>query len=374
MADMALDRKLDAWVAAGLLDASAARRIRSYEADADKPLLLWAVAGLGLLALGLGMALLVSANWDRIADWVKLGVHLLLLAGCLAGVWWAGRAPDRLWTGEAALFLTGATLLGGQALHAQIYQIPGPVWHMLMLWLLLMSPLVLLAGKAWLTGIGWSLMLLLGLSAMAADIPDTGAWLPAQGLALAAPALLFLLSVMPWVGTSGFRQALRAVAILFLLAGASLAHLAWATAVTAADAGQWAVRMVPAALACALALTAHRRRPGTMPAPLVRAILIGPLLAVGLAFAIPHPDLWASRLVGVLVYVLMWGWVARAASDAGWGGLFGIAIAAIAVRIFLIYVELFGSLAATGLGLIGGGLLLVVLALGWRRLMRMRTR
>lgn len=374
MVRMAIDRKIESWVAAGLIDAPAADRIRAYEAEAGKPVLPWAIAALGLFALGLGTILLVSANWDRIADGLKLGIHLAMLAAALLTVWWSSRSSGRLWPGESALFLSGVLLLAGQALHAQIYQLSGPIWHMLILWLLLMSPLVLLAGRSWLTGIGWSVMLLAGLATMAADVPDTGAWLLVQGFALAAPALLMLVSLAPSIASVAFRQALHAVGLIALLGGASLAHLAWATAVSGSDAGQWALRLCPAALATAMALYASHRWPGAIPGPLFRAILIGPLLAVALAFAVPHPDMWGSRLAGVVIFVLMWGWVAREASRASWGGLFGVAVAAIAVRIFLIYVELFGSLAATGLGLIGGGLLTVLLAIGWRRIMRMRAR
>ena len=67
----------------------------------------------------------------------------------------------------------------------------------------------------------------------------------------------------------------------------------------------------------------------------------------------------------------MWGLVAHAASESGWRALFGVAIAAIAIRIFIVYFELFGTLATTGAGLIAGGLLLIALALGWRRVFRL---
>lgn len=48
----------------------------------------------------------------------------------------------------------------------------------------------------------------------------------------------------------------------------------------------------------------------------------------------------------------MWGVAARAAGEDGWRLLFGTAVAAIAIRLFIIYFELFGSLASTGLGLV----------------------
>jgi hypothetical protein len=44
-------------------------------------------------------------------------------------------------------------------------------------------------------------------------------------------------------------------------------------------------------------------------------------------------------------------------------------VAAVAVRLFIVYFELFGSLATTGLGLIVAGALLIGLTLLWRRVM-----
>ena len=128
-----------------------------------------------------------------------------------------------------------------------------------------------------------------------------------------------------------------------------------------------ALRFVLPALAAALAILLGRRSLVFPPALLVPLVGL-PTLAAALALAIPHPDIWLSRLIGVILFAGMWGAIARAASAAGWSALFAVAIAAIAIRIFIVYIELFGSLAATGGGLIAGGALLVVLALAWRRI------
>ena len=91
---MALEQRLENWVEAGLIDRPAADRILAYEAKDRRPVVLWAIAGLGLLALLLGILLLISANWDRIADWLKLSTHMAALAGTGAAHWWA-RATRR---------------------------------------------------------------------------------------------------------------------------------------------------------------------------------------------------------------------------------------------------------------------------------------
>ena len=368
---MALDRKLDEWVRAGLIDSAAADRIRAHEAGSQRPTLIWAIAGLGLLALVLGIMLVISANWDRIPDWLKLGAHLLVLAGCGAGIWWA-REQGRRWLAEGLLFLLAGLVIAGIALHAQVFQLTGPGWHALLLWLLLAGPALLLGGATRLTAMGFAALALLGPAAMAVETYADGGWWPLwQGFAMAAPMLLLALSLIPRFAPAGFRMGLREAGILTVLAAASVVHFAWAYQLERSDALDNLVRFGPVAVATVLALLAARAG-RELPEPLVLPLTLGPLFAGMAALCIPHPDHVGSRLVGLAIFIGMWAWVARGAALAGWSALFAIAIAAIAVRIFIIYIELFGSLAATGGGLIAGGLLLIALTWGWHRIVSRR--
>lgn len=365
---MALDRKLDDWTAAGLIDAEAAERIRAWEAahpEAQRPVLRLAVAGLGLFAVGLGLILLVAANWDIIPDPLKLAVHLGLTA---AAAWLAWRWRNAGWRSEAALFVLGALVLAGIGLQAQVYQLTGHLWEALLSWAALMTPAFLLLGRGRVTALAWALLTGGALVSLAADT-GSGTWpaLLAQGLFVAWPPLLVLLSMLPRLASPDFRQALKEVGLVAILAGASLVHIAWAQTITAPEAAEMLVRLLPGLAASAAALLVARRGDG-LPRPLVLPLLLGPALAVLAACTMPHPDIWWSRLIGVFIYMGMWGSVAHASAMAGWNRLFGVAIAAVAVRIFIIYIELFGSLATTGGGLVIGGLLLLGLAWGWQRL------
>jgi hypothetical protein len=188
---------------------------------------------------------------------------------------------------------------------------------------------------------------------------------------MAVPALLIALSI-GLAGRPGFRLALREAGILTILMGASIAHFAWASNIRPEQALDNAVRLIPAALVSFGAILLGWRRPGELPRSLLLPLLAGPPLAVALALAIPHPDTMASRLAGIAVFMGLWAAIARAAAAEGWTSLFGVAIAAIALRIFIIYIELFGSLAATGGGLILGGILMVGLSWLWHRIVTAR--
>ena len=146
-----------------------------------------------------------------------------------------------------------------------------------------------------------------------------------------------------------------------------MVHFAWADQLVRADALDNLVRFGPVAAITVLTLLAARAG-RELPGPLIQPLTLGPLTAGIGALCIPHPDHVASRLVGLAIFIGMWAWVARGAILAGWNALFAIAVAAIAVRIFIVYIELFGSLAATGGGLIAGGLLLIALTWGWHRI------
>ncbi len=368
---MSLDNRLDAWVAEGLIDLSAADAIRAFEARREKPVARWAIAGLGLLAVVLGIILLISANWDLIPRGVKLGGHLALLAATAATHWWARKA-GHLRVAEGALFLFAGLVLAGIALQSQIYQLTGPVWHALLLWLLIAGPALLLGGTTRLTGFALAAMALIGPAAMAADTVDAGGpWRLAQGAAMAVPALLIALSIA-LTGRPGFRLALREAGIVTILMGAGIAHFAWASTIRPEQALDNAVRLIPAALASLGAILLALRRPHELPRSLLLPLLAGPPLAFALALAIPHPDTMASRLAGIAVFMGLWAAIARAAAAEGWTSLFGVAIAAIGLRIFIVYIELFGSLAATGGGLILGGALLVGLSWLWHRIVTAR--
>ena len=74
------------WQAAGLIDGEAAARIVAWEATHRRPVFLWAVSGMGILALSLGIMAIVGANWEDIPAWLKLALDLALNAACVVAV------------------------------------------------------------------------------------------------------------------------------------------------------------------------------------------------------------------------------------------------------------------------------------------------
>ncbi len=59
-------RKIEAWHEAGVIDAATRDRLIAHEAAHARPIALWAVFGIGALAVALGLVSVVAANWEAI--------------------------------------------------------------------------------------------------------------------------------------------------------------------------------------------------------------------------------------------------------------------------------------------------------------------
>ncbi|WP_375427019.1 DUF2157 domain-containing protein [uncultured Sphingomonas sp.] len=363
--------KLDEWQAAGLIDGAAASAIRSHEDGAHRPIALFAVAGLGLLALALGILSLVAANWDELPAGLKLSVHIALTAiAAVTAVLCARR--DWVWAGEGALFLLAALTLAGIALQSQVYQLTGALWQALAWWAILVSPVILLLGRTRLVAYGYGAMLAaLAVAYGTAEFERLG-----EALAMALPTALVLaaLALPDEERNAAFRAGLFEFGFAATLFAGTLAHIGWSSKVSGAEAWRMLTQLpIAAAVVAGVCLLAFRSRPHA-DASVIAAALIGSLLAGLFALGIPHGGGPTPRFVGVLSYLVFWGVLAMLATRAGWHRLFRVAIAALAVRLFAVYFELFYSLAFTGVGLIIGGALLIALAWVWTRIVRREAR
>ena len=84
---MKLNKKLSEWQSAGLIDDEIVARILRHENQHHKPLMIYAISGIGALSLSLGLISTVAANWHQIPSFIKLILDLLVgmsLCGYLA--------------------------------------------------------------------------------------------------------------------------------------------------------------------------------------------------------------------------------------------------------------------------------------------------
>lgn len=361
---MRLEKRLTEWVAAGLISREQAEGIRDHERQKDRPWLLYAIAGLGGLAVAVGLVSVVAANWDLISGRVKIATDLLVLA-FVGGIFARKQEAWPVWAKDAALLVLYGMTMASIALVGQVYQLGGTARIAMATWSLITFPLMCL-GKTPLLAVVWSI----GLQTTA------GTWLtwlseppPRQeGLALALAGLL----PWPWLllGHSTWLHRLRpSFTSVFAAIGWAEVLIAGSIGTSAfyADHGDEPWNALWAALGVGLVLAVGlSRKISQLPAGRWATGLL--VLAVVLAFLPARVGAGSWDVLAALCFIALWLVVAFTAHKVGLLGVLNLATAVVGVRIVIVYFEVFGSLLDTGLGLIsGGGLTLGLVWLWWRK-------
>lgn len=364
------DRKLRAWQDAGLIDAATAARIRDWEQVNARPMLLWAVIGIGALAIGLGLVSVVAANWDAISGQMRLAIHFAVMAGISGWLWWRdpGLLRDHLWMHEAVVFVLGALGLTFMGHLGQVYQTSSPLWQPVGLWLLLFAPLLLGRGLSWLTA-----AMLFGGCLFAAwnyALGWNGSWPEetetarmVREAALVSAPLLFG-GASAWMAGRSSRQAfwrrLRQMVLAYAVVGASIMAI---VAIERMPDERDAKAIFAAALVAStfgLASAAGLFRVRQEPSSLSQAgIMAGCAAMPAIAYALS-----GNETVAAMLFMALWAGIGAAALHAGWRGVFQAAVGIIAVRLIALSFELAGDLLTSGAGLIVSGLLILGIAWG----------
>jgi uncharacterized membrane protein len=366
-------RKIESWHAAGLIDAETRARLIAHEAEHARPLALWAVFGIGALAIGLGLVSVVAANWEDVPGQVRLAIHLALIAGMLGALFVRERAIAAAspWASEALVFIAcvlGLTFFGHLG---QVYQTSAPLWQPLAVWLALFGGLMLVAGR------GWPVALLLVGGALYtvweynhAASGWAGGFFGSRDRAARPYVWIAIVTMLPVLlaplaaflrarsTRPEFWRRVEQLALAYaVLAGSASAAMASAGVF---DDGEEVIgpasQMARAALVFAAGGLTALARP-TISGRMAGAIIAGAGLAIALALAVNDADLAAA-----LLFMALWLGIAAAALKAGWRGVFQLAVAAIALRLIVLSFELASDLLLSGFGLIVAGLLILAIA------------
>jgi len=363
-------RKIAAWHEAGLIDAATRDRLIAYEVDHSRLLALWAVFGIGALAIGLGLVSVVAANWEDIPGQLRLAVHLALIAGMLAALFWreARLAAASPWAVEALLFITAALGLTFFGHLGQVYQTSSPLWQPLAIWLALFAPLLLLMGRDWpaaLALVGGSIWCVwdyaTAMSGNGAMREQGFLWQIWLGVVIGLPVVLA--PAAGWLRARSTRpnfwRRLEQLALAYAVAGASLG-CALASMGGFRDGGYWesgTIALASGGVSLLTGLALVQARPG-ISGRMAGAIIAGAGLVLQVAQVTD-----AARVPAAALFMGLWVGIAAAALAAQWRGVFQLAVAVIALRLIVLSFELAGDLLTSGAGLIAAGLL--ILGVAW---------
>jgi uncharacterized membrane protein len=349
-----LARQLQRWSQEGLISHAQADAIREYERAHDRPWLHWAAFGVGGLAIFLGLAALVASNWADIPDAAKLTIHLALNALAAWGVVLAWRKSSPLWI-DIAVFLFSGSILTAIALTGQVFQLSAPLWQAVLFWLLLISPILKAAGQGKLSALTWATGFLFTVNAYILDLNTALAEHWATFVFGAAAALIA-------IGCAGLRTDSsrefywRTLIQTGLIIGVMCAsyettmrrshdsltppYLAWTSLAIVTMVAGWM-----------LARAGEGERPKAL-------ILTGSFLAV-VASHVIKTDSVAAQVMGAVTFIGLWTLICFICFTSGRIALAKIAVGIIAARLIIVYFEVFGSLALTGIGLIVTGVLVI---------------
>jgi uncharacterized membrane protein len=337
-----LERQVQRWLEADIIDATTAERIIAHERRASRPVLLLAIGGLGAFTIGVGLISVIAANWGDIPRLVKLLAMLGLFGANAYGLVWA-RGRQHCWITDALALGYFALALASIALVGQTYQLRGEPYQALLLWLLVGSPALWLAEGA------FAALVFLGALAVAG--------------AFSFDPLVDLLG-HDHHATILVRASLGSAAVFGPLLAASLPtlqrlrpafaaiyeRLGWGLFVLAASCGVHAWYL-------------------SMDINDVREAWVGARVVMVVVALVPHAPV---AMLGALGFLTVWALVAWCGYEAQAMQIVNLATAVIAARIFVAYIEVFGSMLATGAGLIVSGVLLLALAWLWVRKIRLQ--
>lgn len=365
---LAIEKKLSAWVEAGLISAEQAEAIAAFESrQGGRNWVLLGFGAVGVVAVATGLVSLVAANWDEIPVTVKL-VGYFVLQTALGAAFLGVRERNGL-AREALLALFGLSFLAGIGLVGQVYNLVSEGWPALLFWCGLALPATLLARSRllphlWFAGLALALLIWIWSDPGGKDLLLERS-LAAMGVAFVVTGLGLSRhprSPLP----EPFRRAALSWGFLALAASSVVASVWWAAEVTGSPGLALAFPWVGAALAGGVVFTSRPPAP-----PAARGAAQAAFLTLAASTTVPLvAPIEPHEVIGCILFLIIWTLAAVAAGLAGRRRLFDFATFAIAARLVVVYFEVFGSLSATGVGLIVSGLVILGAAYAWHRYRR----
>ena len=354
---MNLNKKLNQWLEAELIDTVTLTRIKDFEKANSKPLMLYATSGIGALSLCLGLISIIAANWQEISPNVKLGLDLLLgLSLCTYLAFNHKSLPK--WAKETFIALISGWTLASIGLIGQIYQLGGDGKSAITLWTVLILPLlfqgrstfsgILLLGSVWASYSLW--MFHLQEVHMITVIPTL--FLGIFALRLYQPIYQKrpeILSVFSFVALMSLLSASTFSPFIFYkrdILGKDLKYIYEAL-----------VLCLPSVYVL-WRLIKHKAKS-------IQVALFASIFCAFIPLLIPHQgDL---DHLAILFFLGYWSIIAKAALDLDQVLVFRLATFLLALRLVIVYFELVGTLLDTGFLFLSGGFLILFSARFWYR-------
>lgn len=368
---MNLIKKLNSWQQENLISAYQQQAILDYEKRCGRPKFFISVILLSIFCIGLGLIALISANWQEIPAWSKLGIDILLLAATAGAIYSFAQNGKRHWL-EGGLLFYSLLILGSIGLIAQVYQLQSDDLRAYFLWTVLTIPLLLMTKKIVLPLVWLPVFFISGISLL-----ENYDWYHnilkyfEQNYPFACGILFFIILSYLWLFSGRsikLRTITSALTVWLWFGGISLlfafdfmcAH--WHSSL-AQNANIFYISVAILVLSCGLVILSRIwQNSFVLPGLIVVLWLFSLVEAIAGWNGLAADILGLLSTLTVLGLTLVYTWYHNQVKLMNW------AVALIAVRFFIVFLQKFGSLLDTGLGLIVVGTVFLLLAVGVKKI------
>jgi len=362
-----LEKKINSWLRAEIIDKDTAANIRQFESKSGRNGVFFVLSSLGGLAMGAGVIALVASNWDFLPSWIKLAVDILIMVALSFGIIWSD-ATAKYWLKETLIIVYYLVFLASIGLVGQVYQLGSPIYQAMIFWTLGSAPLVLM-GVSRSLAVFWLVGILTTYACIVeAFIGNLEPLYKKEAIALFTffpPFILLLISSSPFFQRikPHFVSVFRPASVVWILAMGFFSQFFWYQKVSEQDVLFWS----PLALmVMTIAFeTFYRFEPVFKNVELVltlRVFLIVNSLLISLPWVLPRD---AFDLVGVASHFILCGFLGWIALKVSHRKLFNWMAGLAGFRIVTVYFEVFGSLLETGFGLIATGVFILTFVWGF---------
>lgn len=365
-----LEKSLVEWIEQGIIDVSQADRIRLYESQ--KPEGGWSISGpliLGVVIIGVGIISLIAANWRFIPDTLKLISAFLILASLAIAAFRTHVQRDSL-KFDALIIFFALMCLATIGLISQVFHTGGKLEHAFLFWCGITFGVIFTARRGFLPFL----------------------WIVALTLSLAAVSFDFLVDLRKINDALRYVDGLHIVAMTIPLLSLTLttgSRFIVGESPTTRAFQQWTILCVVGSLVSAQILF-HSTRNNSY---FLKAYLPAYILFLLAIFIIYNNKGYKSIQKHLYTIALIFYFLVFHAGFVGINHALGIAIlnilafmaiafsfasikerkyfqyflVIVGIEFVYIYLQAFGGLASTGLGLVLSGALLVWMTILWKR-------
>lgn len=357
-------KKLSRWVEADLITAEQSEKILAYEKEYKSGDLARQLTKVGVFAIFLGFLSIIGANWQNIGPDTKLILHTLLNLGVVGGILAFDpiRHPHKRDLCVTALFGLFLTFI---ALIAQIYQLHGDLYKTLLFWVGISTPFIWYWGRTYTAIMPWLIAALVAIFMTLVEVADIQDHieLVIPVAAFYMPGLMLLAAKSDWLQTHrpGFVFAFYRSGIALLAIFATIASLFFYAPTRVTEYYGWSLAVLASGILLVPLL--FKPKPGKVDLRLF-IIISGAMILMPVALTSV-----GGSFISAILFILYWIFLAWTGAQIHSRLLTDTAIRMIILRLCIVYVEVFGSLMATGFGLILSGVLLVLLIKNLPKLM-----